>query len=235
VAAIIRETPHIPCADGFAMPAHVARPDASGAVPGIVFMYEAFGMNDEMSRIADDLAGHGYAVALPDLFARGSWFKCVRRCFADFRRGEGQTFADLEATRSWLAAQPYVADDRLAILGLCIGGSFALLLSRTGQYRVAIPFYGMTPADLDGACPVVASYGERDRTFAAQGRKLEEELTKRGVPHDVKGYPGAGHSFMNGPPNAVVGALMGMAGAGYREDAARDATARVVSFLREHV
>ncbi len=57
------------------------------------------------------------------------------------------------------------------------------------------------PADaveqLAGSWPIVASYGERDRTLAGRADRLERALSELGVDHDVKQYPGAGHSFMN--------------------------------------
>ena len=34
-------------------------------------IYEAFGMTDEMRRVARELAAEGYPVLIPDLFARG--------------------------------------------------------------------------------------------------------------------------------------------------------------------
>ena len=51
------------------MTAHVFRPQTPNRVPGTLFIYEAFGMNGEMIRVAGEIAAEGYAVLLPDLTA----------------------------------------------------------------------------------------------------------------------------------------------------------------------
>jgi carboxymethylenebutenolidase len=59
-----------PAADGTPMPAVLTVPDgAEGPVPGVLMIYEIFGMSDEMRRVARDLAAEGYAVLIPDLGA----------------------------------------------------------------------------------------------------------------------------------------------------------------------
>src|SRR5579862_2212512 len=121
-AGLMRSREHFRCSDGFSMPAYVSRPSSSGPVPGLVFIYEVFGMNDEMTRIADELALEQYAVLLPDLFSRGSWFSCVRRVMSELKKGAGQGVQDLIDARNWLAAQNYVDSQRVAVMGLCMGG-----------------------------------------------------------------------------------------------------------------
>ena len=63
--------------------------------------------------------------------------------------------------------------------------------------------YGTAPKDaytagfLRQACPIVGSYGGKDRTLRGAADRLERALTAVGVDHDVKEYPEAGHSFLN--------------------------------------
>jgi carboxymethylenebutenolidase len=218
------------------MKAYLSRPNTLKRFPGLLFIYEIFGMNEEMTRIADELAAEGYAVILPDLFSRGSWFSCVRKIMTDLKAGGGQGVQDLIEARNWLSQQPYVDSERIAVMGLCMGGGFALLLGRTGLFRVSAPFYGQTPAALDGICPVVASYGARDSWLLKDAERLKKELVTRGVPYDLKIYDDAGHSFMNRPANWFV-KFAGNATkkAGYNPDAAADAKKRLITFLRTHL
>ena len=76
------------------------------------------------------------------------------------------------------------------------------------------------PALIARACPIVGSYPERDFT-ARQARRLDPALTRFGVRHDIKIYPGARHSFFNETRPA------------YDATAAADAWARTLAFLRE--
>lgn len=231
---LYRSNEHFPCSDGFSMPAYISRP-GPGRVPGVLFIYEMFGMNDEMKRIADELAAEGYAVMLPDIFSRGSWFACVRKVMTELKAGTGQGTQDLIAGRNWLAAQEYIDGERIAVMGLCMGGGFALLLGKTRLFRVSAPFYGQAPSSMEGSCPVVASYGGKD-WLAADAERLKKDLEARKITHDVKVYPGAGHSFMNRPANGFVKVMGKLTGKmGYQAEAAADAKRRLVRFLRQNL
>jgi carboxymethylenebutenolidase len=225
-----------PTSDG-TMPAVLTLPDeAEGPVPGLLMIYEIFGMSDEMRRVARDLAAEGYAVLIPDLFARGRVRAlCVAATMRTMVTGSGAAMDDLEAARRWLADRPEVDGTRLGTIGFCMGGSFALLLARTGLYKVSAPFYGRPP-DLPRSCPVVASFGGRDLGMRGAPEKLTADLDAAGVPHDVKVYPDAGHSFFTRTPG-LTGQLVRRLPihAEYHEASAQDAHRRVVAFFREHL
>jgi carboxymethylenebutenolidase len=89
------------------------------------------------------------------------------------------------------------------------------------------------------ACPIVGSYGAKDRANKDTGAGLERTLTAVGVDHDVKEYPDAGHAFLNDHDPADVPILfvvMGkFAGGGYHEPSAQDARRRIVSFFNTHL
>ncbi len=227
------------CDDGFSMPGLLTTPtlEQHGRRPALLMIYEAFGMNEEMARVAGELSDEGWTVFIPDLFARGSKPLCVARCLQTVARGEGAALDDLDAARRWLAALPEVDPGRIGVIGFCMGGGFALLLAMNGHYRASAPFYGMAPKEMPRSCPVVASYGAKDLGMKAAPARLEGNLTHLGVPHDVKVYPGVGHSFYTHQPNRV----MEMVGPytplrlGYDEPSARDAHERVVAFFRQHL
>ncbi len=232
---LLRTEEKFTCADGFQMSAYLTRPANPSPVPGFLFIYEIFGMNSEMHRLADEFAAAGYAVLIPDLFTRGSWFSCVKKLIADLKAESGQGVDDLIRARNWLAERPFVDPQRLAVMGLCMGGAFALLLGKTGLFRVTAPFYGQVPQKLDGICPVVASYGAKDRHLVKDAARLEKELPTLGVPYDMKIYPEAGHGFMNRRTNPVVDFIGRAAGISYNPSAAADATQRLLDFLQQHL
>jgi len=85
---------------------------------------------------------------------------------------------------------------------------------------------------VDGACPIVASFGQRDLLNRGSGKILEEVLTEKNIPHDVKTYPRAGHSFADRAP---LQALSRIAGFGEDKEATADAWQRVFSFFGQHL
>jgi dienelactone hydrolase len=98
-ARLIRSNESIPCNDATPIPGDLARPESSRRLPALVFILEIFGFTSEMRRVADDFAAAGYVVFIPNLFARGSWFPCVKSVMNDVSRGAGQSVNDIMAAR----------------------------------------------------------------------------------------------------------------------------------------
>ncbi len=166
---------------------------------------------------------------------------CILRTLVGMARGEvGRVIADLEAARTWLATRPEVDARRTGVVGFCMGGGFALLYATRAPLQVAGAFYGDVPKtveELRGVCPVLGGFGGRDRIFAPQGARLERLLTELGVPHDVKTYFAAGHSFMNEHPPGVMATLgaWGPMAAGFDPEAEADSWRRLEAFFGEHL
>lgn len=223
------------------LPAYLARPlTGEGPWPGLVLVHEAFGLDAVMRRAADRAASLGFLVLAPDLLARGRRITCLARTFATLRRGSGQAFDDIEHARQTLLDDPDCTG-RVGVIGFCLGGSFALVLAGRPGWEAAAVNYGDLPSDpasLAEACPVVASYGGRDLYLRGAAGRLEAELSRRGVPHDVREYPDAGHSFLNDaddvPWFAVPPARLVLR-AGPEPASAEDAWRRIGDFLTEHL
>lgn len=222
------------------LPAYAAVPSGVGPWPALVLVHEVFGLDDQMRSHADHLASMGYLVLAPDLLARGRRVVCLAQTFRAMRRGRGRAFDDIEAARVSVAGDPRCSGT-VGVIGFCLGGGFALVLAGLPGWDAAVANYGALPADLaalDGACPVAASFGGRDLYLRGAASTLEAALTERGIEHDVKEYPAAGHAFLNADADipwyaAPVSRLV--LRVGHEPESAHDTWKRIGDFLDRHL
>jgi len=186
---------------------YLARPAGPGPWPAVVMIHELFGLDDVMRGHADRLAGFGYLTLAVDLFSAGSNARCLVTTMTALIRGHGRAFADIGAARDYLAASGY----------------------------------GQLPRHLDeamaAACPIVASYGGRDRSLRGAAGRLDAALEKAGVTHDVKEYPAASHAFLNDAETGprALRPLLRVAGIGPEPESAKDAWNRIELFFATHL
>jgi carboxymethylenebutenolidase len=220
------------------MGAYLATPRGEGPWPGVVVVMDALGLSDDIRLAADRLATAGFLAFAPDLYS-GRGIRCVVATLSASRSGRGVAYEDIEAARGSLSAREDCTG-RIGIIGFCMGGGFALLAAPRYAFSVASVNYGEVPDDavqrLAGACPIVASYGARDRGLRGRAQRLQEALGALGIEHDVKEYPDAGHSFMNrinvGPG---LGQLVRFIGMNYRHESAEDSWRRILDFFDAHL
>jgi carboxymethylenebutenolidase len=218
--------------------AYVALPIGEGPWPGVVVIQDSLGLSDDIKEQADRLAAAGYLAFAPDLYS-GRGISCVIATLKASRSGHGEAYENIEAARQWLSEREDCTG-QIGVIGFCMGGGFALLSAPKYDFQAASVNYGEVPKDaterLAGACPIVASYGRRDRTLRGRAERLERALDELGVRHDVKEYPDAGHSFLNrintGP---ALTPLMKIAALNYHHPSAEDAWRRILTFFDTHL
>jgi carboxymethylenebutenolidase len=207
---------------------YLALPDRSGPFPGVVVVHEASGLNDNIRDICGRFAAEGYAALGVDLFEGRNRAVCMARMFVGGMAGNLDYYGvpTLKAALEQLASRPEVDGARIGAIGFCLGGSIVLTWACSDNRLAAIaPFYGAAPKPREAIrrmCPVVGSWPGKDFTTKAAGI-LETELTAAGIPHDLKIYPGAKHSFFNDQWRT------------YHPAAAADSWQRVLAFLADHV
>jgi carboxymethylenebutenolidase len=213
----------------------LSTPSGAGPWPGVVVIHDAFGYGRDKQSTNDRIARAGYLALTPNLYSRGGRIRCISRVMRELTTQRGRALDDILAARDHLKALPECSG-HVGIAGFCMGGQFALVMSPKG-FGASAPFYG-TPLPrnldktLDGACPIVASFGGRDPLGKGAPEQLSEAAASKNITADVKVYPSAGHSFANELPAQP---LLRIAGFGYNQAANDDAWRRVFAFFGEHL
>ncbi|WP_431980694.1 dienelactone hydrolase family protein [Streptomyces qinglanensis] len=214
------KTLSIPSADGRA-DAFAALPDSAGQHPGVLMYGDAFGDRPVLRELAQELAGHGYYVLVPNFFYRSGPAPVVElpEHIGDDARDEiigklmplieahtGERIVrDAESCLEFLSAQPEVRPGPAAVTGYCIGGLLAVRTASAFPDRVAAVagFHGPVGADEpDGlhrllsriTAEVHLGHAESDLTPEALG-ELNQALDAAGVRYTSEIYPGTLHGY----------------------------------------
>jgi carboxymethylenebutenolidase len=215
-------------------PAYAALP--AGARRGVVVIHEIMGRQPEIDRVVERFADAGYAAAAPDLLADGPRPLCISKIVLASATGAGRPVEQTVATRRWLCAQTGLGEDKVGLIGFCLGGGFVLGIGR-GWGAVSTNYGTIPPADrLRGLGPTIGCYGGRDRAFARLAPKLDRALDAARVPHEVHVFPGAGHSFLTDGEHPVAARLTrALLNVAYDAEVAEQAWQRIFAFFDKHL
>ena len=210
---VAREEALAPLAGGEEMPGLLALPRALPA-PAVLIACDVVGRSPYYEHLAARLADEGFVAFCPEYFFRQPPLPELTLEHAGPRaRGlhMPQTIRDLSDACGWLRTRPEVRDDRVGVLGFCMGGTFALVLAAERDDVAPVCFYGYprgsgqgehaSPAPLDLADrmrgPILGFFGELDETIDPDDvRLLAGRLAERGVEFEYAIHEGAGHGFM---------------------------------------
>lgn len=185
---------------------YLAEPDGPGPHPAVMMLHEWWGLNQDITLLADALAAEGYVVFVPDAYRGRVTSQIPRALYLRLGTPEDQVKADLDAALDYLLSRPNVDPERVASLGFCFGGGHSLLLSLRHPETIplTIIYYGDVIGDPATLAPLVNSrgvlgiFGENDQQIpVAEVAVFEQALTSLGIPNEVTIYPGVGHAFLN--------------------------------------
>lgn len=179
--------------------ASLYRPSASSPAPAVIVLHGCGGPIDKNYAWARTVAGWGYVALVPDsLGSRGLGQECdgAGGFSPDLR------IVDIIGAAKYLASQPFVRGDRLALLGLSHGGTAVLdALQKdltTIGIRGGVAYYpNCRPSAHTGlASPALVLIGAQDDWASAENcRVLQSLMPKRLAPLDIVYYPTAYHGF----------------------------------------
>lgn len=178
-----------------------AAPKPKGAV---LIVHEIFGLSAHFLKLPGRFAASGYTALVVELLSREGGTAAI----ADQGQitakivggGVERHLADLRAGLDELGKRaPGV---KLGMVGFCFAGGMTWSMLNAGEPRLAVaaPFYG---PGVDGAvfskskAAVLGVYAENDARVNASSDAMEAALTKAGLVHEIKTFPGVGHQFFN--------------------------------------
>lgn len=205
--------------------AQLFKPDGDGPFPTVIALHGCGGLANHSEPVlpryrdwAEQLLKAGNAVLLPDSYgSRELGPQCrVRDHKISVRRDR---VADILASRQWLMQQPWVAHDRISLLGWANGASALLwavrpqlIHSEGPDFRAAIAFYPncRISAGLGWSAriPTLLLIGAKDDVSSPPAcRQMIDGAHGRSALARIVVYPGAYHDFdrLNLPLHAVNG------------------------------
>jgi len=239
---------------GAPMPAYLARPETEGPRPAVIVLQEIFGVNTEVKRITDLVAGAGYVGLAINYYHRTHPNLNEPYTPEGLQAGfaaagavtKGTLRQDVGAAVEWLNAQSFVRPDHIATWGFCFGGTVAFITANLPGLAGAICFYGGhiasplpngEPAAIEDAAkvrvPLLLAFGGKDASITSEHVELiRKALTAAGKSFEIVVYPDQDHAFFRNSGAQLDAAAASQSPA---PNDVSDAWKRVQSFLREHL
>ncbi|HEY2922051.1 MAG TPA: dienelactone hydrolase family protein [Candidatus Binatia bacterium] len=221
------------------------RPSRNGPFPAIVVLHTCGGVGVKESQYASSLRGEGYVVVVPDSFAsRGNRRKGYRCTPGNYENHVSDSVSDALGAAAYLRSLPFVRGDRIAVMGMSLGGTAVLALPPEALdqgIRAAISYYPpCVQADgkhffNESKIPLLLLLAELDNwspTTACVAKAQENQKSGRIVEWMV--YPGAHHGFDNQSYYSAVNDNRGRT-MQFNQSATDDSWNRFKTFLNKHL
>lgn len=218
--------------DGTELVAYLAEPEEMlKDTPAIIMFHEWWGLNRDITTLADALASEGYVVLAPDAY-RGETTRWIPSAlWLVTQTDEDQIASDMDNAFEYLTGLDNVDTENIGTVGFCFGGrqSFNMAQRQQTDVDAVVSLYGTAytrARDLDGFnadVPLLGIYGEDDNSISADDvRTMDELMDDAGLDHEVLIYEGVGHAFVTDENYDEPGA-------------ASEAWGEIVGFFDEHL
>lgn len=177
----------------------------SGRRPGILVMPGGFGLGANAKQRAEMLAGLGYVALAGDPYGNGieiNDLQEVMKSVSALRQDPAKFRKRAQVALDKLTSLPQVDPRRLAAIGYCLGGTFALELARAGAPLTGVvTFHGGLETQLPAApgqvkAKILVCTGADDPSVpVAHVNAFADEMTKAGVDWQIISYGGTVHGF----------------------------------------
>ena len=174
-------------------------PQRSGTFPALLVVHGSSGpVSSFVGDYAQQLANFGYVVFFVHYFdATGTGYasySAIRTYFQTWLAtiADGVSFAE---------RHPKVDSKRIGLLGVSLGGFLSLsLASKDSRICAVASLMGGMPDEYISEArqmpPTLLLHGEADAMVpVSEAQRVDALLKRLGTPHEVKIYPGQGHSF----------------------------------------
>ncbi|MEY2568192.1 MAG: carboxymethylenebutenolidase [Actinomycetota bacterium] len=210
---------------------YLALPDG-GSGPGLLVLQEWWGLHPQIKGVADRMAAEGFVALVPDLY-HGELAEHTEMDKAAQLMNSlppDRAARDMAGAIDYLLAHDATTGDKVGVIGFCMGGMLALLISALQGDKVGAvaPFYGAPLGEMEPdwsglTAPVEGHFAENDDFFApGPVKELEAKLKGMGKDVSFEIYPGTGHAFAN--EHDPLGT--------HDASAAQEAVGKAVAFLK---
>ncbi len=218
--------------DGSEVTGYLSMPEGAepGSLPAIVVIHEWWGLNDNIRKMTDRLAGEGYAALAVDLYQDKS---------AQDPAGAKKLMQQAMGRKPMLQknlsqAIDYLGDEmkaqEIGVIGWCFGGGWSLQTTLMAPDRIdaTVMYYGRVDVSKEELAkinsPLIGFFGSEDQGIPVESvKEFRATLEELGKTADINVYQGANHAFAN------------PSGQTYDAKAAEDSWSKATAFLAENL
>ena len=182
--------------------AYFSHPTAPGPRPAVIIAHEWWGLEEHFRDFSRELASHGMAVLVPDLYHGKVTADPAEAAMLKASLDIDRAVEEISGGSAYLRSLPFVSG-KVSVVGFCMGGGLALLAaSRTTDFSAGVIYFPSVYPDTSEletiSCPLLLHYGTADTvTPRSEIDRITQTLDHAEKPYELHLYEGADHAFVN--------------------------------------